>query len=100
MSSVALLTAARWSPRPTHKLQVVTLYVVCGCAILDFNCLYHPYLFALFVKKYQQREKKKKSQEINSPKEAQWVIGSYVDARAVWPRRDMPAASSDPGWPR
>lgn len=36
---------------------------------------------------------------MNFPKEARWVIGSYVNARAVWPPRGTPAASSEPGWP-
>lgn len=58
--------------------------------------LYHPYLFALFLK-ISKGKKKKKSQEINSPKQSRWVIGSYVDARAVWPQQDKLAVSSEPG---
>ena len=57
------------------------------------------HLFLLCFLKNINKERKKKSQEINSPKEVWWVIGSYVDVRAAWPRQGTLAASSDPCWP-
>lgn len=83
MLSVALLTAARWNPRPMHKLP--SCDSICSVLMCNFGILIVSSIRIFLLHFLKNINKEKKKTEINSPKEARWVIGSYVDVLAVWP---------------